>query len=194
MPLTRHDVDDVKHSSLRDAHRYLESRRDSSSASKNLGKSFLTALETAAGAGAVGWLAGRMGTTSIGTSGVPLGLVAGAAGHALTVFGLLDSKWDAHIQNVSNGAISGWTALWAAGQGSQSRAKAGGVAGPITAGSPPPGPPPPQQFPAYQPPMRQMNPPPVSSYNVYGTQAPAPYQRRPGPLTEAELQGMSRER
>lgn len=133
MAMSRRDVDSL-YGSMRDAHHYIESRRDSSGGKKSVTSKVLGALEVGAGAAGVGLLAGRMQTTSIGNTGIPFGLALGFAGHAAAFFDLA-GKYDEHVHNLANGAIAGWLAMWGAGQGMKMREKAGLPLGPITAGT-----------------------------------------------------------
>jgi len=134
MAMSRRDVDSL-YDSMRDAHSYIQSRRDGDGgAKKSVTNKVIQALEVGAGAVGVGLLAGRLQTTSIGSSGVPLGLALGFAGHAAAFFDLA-GKYDDHLVNLSNGAIAGWLTMWGAGQGMQMRQKANLPLGPITAGS-----------------------------------------------------------
>lgn len=172
---------------LRDSMGYLEKRRDEAKPFKtpskaNVTKTLLEAAEVSAGAAATGWLAGRMGTTSI-VGGIPLGLAIGVAGHAAAMFGLFGDKYDGHISNVANGALAGWLALWGAGQGGQSRANANGGAAPVVAGALPDrvG-----AAPAYPSPPAPLPPRQMNGFNPFSSQQPLP-------LSEAELQAMSRE-
>lgn len=133
MSMSRRDADDL-YASLRDANRYIAKQRDPGTTARRSAKRVgLDALEVGAGALGVGWLAGRMGTTNIGSTGIPLGLTVAAAGHALAYFGVLGSYSD-DLQNVSNGALAAWLAMWGAGQGTNARAKAGEAAAPIAVG------------------------------------------------------------
>lgn len=162
MSMSRRDADGL-YAAMRDSNRYIKSARDSSSSSSkksamSIGKE---ALEVGAGALGVGWLAGRLGTTSIGNTGIPLGLTAAVAGHALAYFNVF-GKFSDDIHNVSNGALAGWLAMWGAGQGTNSRQKAGLPIGPIVSGE-------------------RGNAP------VAQLQAPRPQM----PLTEAELQAIA---
>lgn len=203
MTLSRRDgaVNDLRRGSLRDAHNYLRTRRDTEAQKKSFGELGLELLETAVGSGAVGYLAGYTGTTGIGDSGIPAGLVAGAVGYAATIF--VPSRFDRHIHRLSTGAIAGFLTLWTAGQAGKAREAAGGIAGPIAvsgardqiqghapsyAYQPPQMQSPP---PAYYPPTPQMGPPPVGHW---ANQAPPQQtQVQRGHLSEAELQGISRE-
>jgi hypothetical protein len=135
MSMSRRDVDSL-YDSMRDAHSYIQSRRDGNSGGsrKSVTDKVVETLEVTAGAVGVGVLAGRLQTTSVGTSGVPLGLAIGFAGHAAAYFDLLGKHSD-HLSNFANGAIAGWAAMWGAGQGLQMRQKAGLGTGPITAGN-----------------------------------------------------------
>jgi hypothetical protein len=134
MTMSRRDIERL-HDSMRDSHAYIQSARDGggSSGKSTTGK-VLETLEVGAGAVGVGVLAGRLQTTSIGSTGVPLGLALGFAGHAAAFFDLA-GKYGEHLHNVSNGAIAGWLAMWGAGQGMQMRQKANLPLGPITAGN-----------------------------------------------------------
>lgn len=170
--LTRRDIEDL-YPSLRDAHQFIETQRSPEKTmvnDKEKENQFIKGLATFAGAAGVGFLAGRTGSANIGTTKVPLGLVLGAAGYGLAYFNLT-GQFSKHVVNLSNGAFAGWGTLWAAGEGTRMREKAGGPAGPIVAGYDYKRP---AEMPAYQPPM--MN------------QAPM---QMPSPLTEAELQVMA---
>lgn len=174
--ITRRDVEDL-YSRMRDSHEFIESRRDAGMKEKT--SRAIQSVETAAGAAGVGVLAGRLGTTSIGNTAIPLGLALGFAGHAAAFFGLTGVATP-HVQSLADGAIAGWIALWGAGQGTQMRQKAGLPIGPITAGVSSTGcvgcgPSMPPSMPGYAPRMM------------------GPGGFRPGarPLTEAELQAMS---
>ena len=129
--LTRRDIEDL-YPTMRETHDIIESKRDPE---RPMANKILTGLEVGVGALGVGMLAGRLGTTQIGNSGIPLGLVLGAVGHGINAFGLA-GKYGDHVANVSNGAIAGWATLWAAGQGAQMRQRAGQPAG-IIAGQAP---------------------------------------------------------
>lgn len=209
MRMTRRDRDiaDARRA-MRDTMDYLGEQK---AASRDLGdlkesasKTVIEAAEVGLGAAAIGLAAGRLGTTSLGGSGIPLGLTLGVLGHAASMYGLA-GKWGPHLQNVSNGAIAGWLTLWGAGQGGQWRQRAGEPAGPITSGvghSPPPPQPLPQP-PQYMRSYDQMGAAPVYPSHVIPPQrqfqahnpfaGPAPYGRpSASPLSEAELQSMSR--
>lgn len=151
--------------SMRDAYHHLESRRDPQRPS--VANTGLEAIEVGAGAALVGLLAGRLGTTSIGSTGIPLGLVLSAAGHTAAYFNLAGRASD-DLKRASNGAFAGWLTLWAAGQGRQMRISAGQPDVPITAGREAP----PLPYAA----APQMNPP------NYATRMP---------LTESELAAMA---
>ena len=171
MPLSRRDVGEL-YASSRDARKFVEQRRDPPS--KSPGSLALQTLESGAGAVGVGMLAGRMGTTSIGATGIPLGLALGAAGHAAAFFGLA-GRYASHLHNLSNGAIDGWLALWGAGRGAQMRLQAGEPAAPIVAGASP------RAFAASRP---------LSEFELRGMAGGrGPVQ----PLTEAELAAMAQE-
>lgn len=171
MSMSRRDVDSL-YDSMRDAHSYIQSRRDGASGEKGVTNQIVQALEVGAGAAGVGVLAGRLQTTSIGDSGVPLGLALGFAGHLASFFDIF-GQYSGHVQNLSNGAIAGWMAMWGAGEGKKLREKAGLATGPIIAGALPPA----QSAYPYSP--ASVQGPPIQ------LQAPSVPQR--GPLTEAEL-------
>ena len=168
--LTRRDIEDL-YPTMRETHDFIESKKnperdpEKSMASNKI----LTGLEVGVGAIGVGMLAGRLGTTQIGNSGIPLGLVLGALGHGINAFGLA-GKYGDHVANVSNGAIAGWIALWGAGQGAQMRARAGQPTG-IIAGQ-----------------LPQGLPPQGLPYSAPAQMGPAPMHNNVRPLTEAELQ------
>ena len=167
--ITRRDVDDLQ-ASMRDAQRYLAAERDPARSRGEVLSRVVRTAEVGAGAAGVGLLAGRLGTTQIGNTGIPLGLAVGAVGHTLAFFGLA-GRFDEHVHNVSDGALAGWATMWGAGQGRLMRERAGLPTGPITAGMdgigncPPHAPP--QLMPAYSRPQQER------------------------PLTEAELQIMA---
>lgn len=220
MTMSRRDKEAL-HDTMRDAHSYLRSNRDAGSSGarkKSTLETVLEPIEIGGAAALIGVIAGRTGSTSIGSTGIPLGLVAGAIGHGLVAFDLLPEKANHHVQSVANGAIAGWTALWGAGQGLQMREKALGTAGPIVSGrgpdaighapAPPSPPSPPPQY-AYQQPPRMLGaqgPAPFYAQPFYPASAPAS-QIYPGsapasqiypngpkrPLTEAELQLIDRQ-
>lgn len=173
MAMTRRDVQDL-YSSMRDAQSYIHSRRDSGGMKKDMPKALFRTAKVGAGSALVGYLAGRMGTASVGPgAGVPLGLVAGFGGHLLSFFDILPSWLSPHVADVSDGAIAGWTTMWGAGQGTSARQAAGKPVGPIAAGLLPPGPAgPPQQ-------MHHHSPQQLGAGGV----------RRS--MTEAELEAMS---
>lgn len=153
---------------VRDTERFLR-QRDEDRGNPMLEK-LLAPLEVLAASVATGWVAGRLGTAGIGSTGIPAGLAVGAVGHALALSGFVPKTWTPHLQSLSNGAIAGWGALWGAGQGGQSAVAAGRpVDQPITAGTNP-----------YTPPPR-MYAPPTPLF------APKP---RLSPLSEAELQAL----
>lgn len=203
MMMSRRDKEAL-HDTMRDAHSYLRSNRDvgsSGARKKTTLETVLEPIEIGGAAALIGIIAGRTGTTSIGSTGIPLGLVAGAIGHGLVAFDLLPEKANHHVQNVANGAIAGWTALWGAGQGLQMREKAGLAAGPIVSGTtgggrsdamgnalPPPPPPPPAQSPyAYHQQPRMLGAPGPFSAQPFYSSGPK------RPLTEAELQLIDRQ-
>ena len=161
-------MDDLR-VSMRDAQQYLASERDPQRSRGEITGRLIRTAEVGAGAAGVGLLAGRLGTSQIGNTGVPLGLALGALGHTLAFFGLA-GRFENHVYNVSDGAIAGWATMWGAGQGRLMRERAGLPVGPITAGMDGMGacPPhaPPQLMPAYARPTER-------------------------PLTEAELQIMA---
>jgi len=131
--MTRRDMGGL-YDRMRDSKQYLESQRDMTRETNGKPQSpAVQAIETVAGSAAIGYAAGRMGTTSFGTSGIPVGLTVGIAGHILSMLGL-GGKHSKDLRNVSNGAIAAWAAMWAAGQGSQQRAKSGDAT-PIVSGA-----------------------------------------------------------
>lgn len=149
----RRDLDQA-HRALRDAHAHLASSRDESSSGKKDVKSKL--VETgavAAGAAATGMLTGYLGSTEIGSTGVPWGLALGVAGHALQMFAPVGS-YGKHIANAADGAIASWVNNMAVVWGAKAKARAAqppappvaGIAGigactvgcPTTVGCPPP--------------------------------------------------------
>lgn len=134
MALSRRDVDGVL-PTMRDAHRYLHQSRDASPSKST--SAVLAIAETGAAAAATGFLAGRLGSTAI-AGGIPLGLLLAGAGYASTAIGWVPSAAQPHVQNLSNGALAGWLAMWGAGTGAQMRAAAGGMnaGAPIVAGEP----------------------------------------------------------
>lgn len=139
MPLTRRDVQGLS-SKMRDTSSYFSSERDMKShtaavnpvASTQLIRKFLGNL---AGGAGTGYLAGRLGTTSVGATGIPLGLTVGVIGNFLAAFGIAGGL-SADVANVANGAAAAWGAMWAAGQGSQARAQKGDTT-PIVSGAAP---------------------------------------------------------
>lgn len=163
--LSRRDIEEL-YPALKTQHDFISKKSDPETQMAN---KLIEGLEVLVGSAGVGFLAGRLGTTSIGQSGIPLGLVLGVGAHAINYFGLA-GKYGDHLSNLGNGAIAGFGALWAAGQGSQMRLKAGQPAGPIVAGNP-----------------VKYAPPQMSGYNPPLMNA-APVQQSVRPLTEAELQ------
>lgn len=180
MAMTRRDVEDL-YPSMRDAHTYIESRRDPDK--KSMSSKLIQSLEVGAGAAGVGVLAGRLGTTSVGSTGIPLGLAIGAGAHALAFFGLA-GRYDNHVHNFADGALAAWLTMWGAGQGQQMRAKAGEPTGPITAGLDPQAQALVVSNPGYSPQARVL--PASQPFNSN------PFVR-PTPLSEAELQAMAKE-
>jgi hypothetical protein len=165
--LTRRDVDGL-YAPLKTQHDYLASQRDPEP-KRNTQSHLIQSGEVAAGAAALGLLAGRLGNANIGQTGIPIGLALGAFGHAVAFFGFA-GRYGEHVHNVSDGALAGWLTLWGAGQGTQMRLNAGGPAGPTTSG--------------------------VSTGACAGC---APKQmaqgaQAPKPLTEAELQAIAQRR
>lgn len=130
--LRRDELRDVYGSLARD-HDFLASRRDAPAGMKGMTGKVVEALEVAAGAGAVGVLAGRLQTWSIPGTPIPLGLALGVAGHALDAFGITGAYGE-HVSNLSNGFIAGWATMMGASKGRQMREKAGQPIGDITAG------------------------------------------------------------
>lgn len=165
---------------------YLKKERDErSGARKLLGmvppaeNPAIMLLEAGVGALLTGWIAGRFGTTGIASTGIPLGLAVGGAGLVASYLKLLPTGLNEHVQNVSVGAVTAYLAFWGAGQGGQSRAASGAQQGAIVAG-----------VPAMQaPPMQQFAAP---SAPFMGARVPQPQQRRVAPLSEAEIQAISR--
>lgn len=134
MVLTRRDeLRDVYGSLARD-HEFLSARRDVPKGMTGAMGKIVEAAEIAAGAGAVGVLAGRLQTWSIPGTPIPMGLALGVAGHALDALGFTGSYGE-HVTNLSNGFIAGWATMMGASKGRQMREKAGQPIGDITAGS-----------------------------------------------------------
>lgn len=135
MTLSRRDMGEL-YSSMRDSKRYIESARDAGKGSKgkDLAKLGIEAAEVAAGAVGVGWIAGRLGTTSIPGTSIPLGPSLAVAGFAASYFGVLGGFAE-HVQNVSVGALAGWATMWGVGHGSNARVSAGQPATPIAVGA-----------------------------------------------------------
>ena len=132
MQMSRRDVEDL-YSSMRDARQYIEAQRDPQRSRPSMTDRLVRSAEVGAGAAGVGLLAGRLGTTQIGNTGIPMGLALSAAGHAVAVFGLA-GRFDEHVSNLADGALAGWLTMWGAGQGRGMRERAGMPVGPITAG------------------------------------------------------------
>jgi hypothetical protein len=133
--LSRRDVGEL-YPSLRDQYKYLESRRDPAD-KKGVAEHLVQTGEVAAGAAGVGLIAGRLGSASLGNTGIPIGLALGALGHAAAFFGVT-GRFSDHIHNLSDGAIAGWVALWGAAQGGQMRQQASETGGgTVVAGAPP---------------------------------------------------------
>lgn len=168
------------HSRAIAAQRDAEKKREFST--KTLAQNALTGAEVALGAGLMGWLAGRMGSTTIGSTGIPLGLAVGVAGHLAAAFNVLPARVQPHVVNVANGSIAAWATLWGAGQGSQARANAGGAPGGIVAGT----------LPAYAPPASIGYRPPIPATPVHMLPPPNAFAANaPRPLNEAELQTLA---
>lgn len=132
-PPRRDDLRDVYGKLARD-HDFILSRRDEPKTVKGMAGKAVEALEVAAGAGAVGVLAGRLQTWSIPGTPLPLGLALGVAGHAIDAMGFAGSYGE-HVSNFSNGLIAGWATMVGASKGRQMREKAGQPIGDITAGT-----------------------------------------------------------
>lgn len=172
-PMTRRDVEYL-YTRMRDSKEYLESQRDMPKHTNSTSDAAMQAAATFAGAGAVGYAAGKMGTTSFGNTGIPVGLTAAVVGHILARFGPLRGHAGT-VEAAANGAGAAWFALWAAGQGSGSRARAGDST-PIVSGQHAS----PMQLPAHQ--NEYM--PPSAPRQMGGGGVPG------RPLSEAELQAI----
>jgi hypothetical protein len=110
------EVNDL-YGSMRDANRIIESRRDASpSTLKKIGERVVDTAEVVAGAAAIGFVAGRTGSTTIGP--VPTGLAVAAAYYTAEAFDFVPGAWSRHLENVlGKGALAGYATMWAAGQG-----------------------------------------------------------------------------
>jgi len=158
---------------MRDAHRFLEARDPPPKRSTT--DNLLAGFEVAAGAAAVGFLAGWTGGPDILGTGIPLGLSLGLLGHALTLLDVVPAGLEDHVHNVSNGAIAGWAAIWALGEGAVAArdAQRGAAAG--------------------LPPQHHADPQPVAAVRGLPPGSPRalpPAPPRPGALNEAELQAV----
>lgn len=132
--LTRRDVDDLRSTSLRDSYRYIQARRDQGPRMGHLDR-VKSGLEVGAGAALVGILTGRLGTSMIPGTPIPMGLAAYALGTAAAVFAPV-GRFSDDIQNVANGALAGFVTAWGVGLGTKMREKSGAPVGPVTSGSP----------------------------------------------------------
>lgn len=182
MALSGRDQNDL-FGSLRDQQQYLMARRDAAKDKKSVTHRLVDTLEVGAGAAGIGVLSGYLGTTSFGQSGIPIGLALGAAGHVVSVLGILPEGYGRHISNVSDGFIAGWLAMWGAGQGSQMRANKSGDTAPIVSGHN--GRQYPQLSAAPQPQYSQMGGP---AYSQMGASIPG---HARSPLSEAEIHAIS---
>jgi len=79
----------------------------------------VTALGAVVAAAGVGLLAGRLGTTSIPKTGVPLGAAAGAAALIPVAMGLVPQRFENVAFGAGLGALAAWVNMWGAGQGAQ---------------------------------------------------------------------------
>ena len=117
---------------MRDHAALSHARRDSGVSDKT--SALVEAGETAAGALAVGLLAGRYGTANVPGTTVPLGLAAGVVGLGLSLYGVIPSKYADHAIALSSGALSGWMALYGLGMGQGMAEKAGQPTGTVAVG------------------------------------------------------------
>jgi hypothetical protein len=168
--LTRRDIEEM-YPAMKNAHDFISSKDPDKPMADKKDNKYLTAAEIGLGAVGIGLLSGRLGTTQIGQSGIPLGVVIGAIGWGVAGFNLA-GRFSDDVRNLSTGAALGWATLWAAGQGSQMRARAGQPAGIIAGEAVPP------QLP-YSPPPQMGPAQPTQNY------------QNARPLTEAELQVMA---
>ena len=186
--MTRRDVDEL-HDNVRDARDYLRRpARDNGDDGPSLfGRRALAAAESGLGALGIGYLAGRTGSSSLGTTGVPLGAAVGVGGILAVLSGRLPAGWNSHVEAVSMGALDAFMTIWGARLGSAAAARAdeaGGLAG--VAGVP-----------------RDAIAGATSQESAWGRAAPPPQQDLPppppadpgrAPLTEAELQDIAQRR
>lgn len=185
----------------RDHDSYLQKQRDASpmlGLKSNSAMSFgVTAAEVVGGGLLAGWLAGRTGTTGIGSVQIPAGLAFGGIGVALALTGVLPPKIAPHVAALSLGAIGASGTMWAMGMGSQAAIRAGAApAGVVVAGAPPAyvGCPEPSPYMTPHYPPAPPPPPAAIGYRAPAPPVPAhmlPLPRVQGTLTESELQAMA---
>ena len=134
--LSHRDVEQL-YGSMKDARDHIAGMKSGSKLGGKAGE-LIEALEIGGGALATGLAAGYLGTANIPGTSIPAGLVAGAAGHALAIFGNLSDEVAEHVVALSNGAIAGYLALWGLGQGQQMAEAAGQPTGTVGINGAPP--------------------------------------------------------
>ena len=200
--LTRRDFDDLHERSVGEARDYAErTQRDDGVGRGEMMNRVAPLLARGAGAFGVGYLAGRSGSSSIGATGVPIGLAAGFATYFASYMGWTKfaGDYEKRILDAADGAIDTWWTILGARMGSAAAERAGRPPTPLIAGAPDgarighapiapglAGPPPYQTTPPREPPAaplaaRPPTPAPPGDPNV-------------APLTEAELQNIAQER
>lgn len=187
MRMSRRDMEDLERRS-QGARAYLQSQRDNGETKRSPFKRLVPALETIGTALTLGWVAGRSGSSSIGASSVPLGLALGVVGLASNYMGWTRG-YAAHVEAVSEGALSAWSTILGARLGDAAARRAGQPGG-VIAGAPP------GAARAFEAPPNRGLPPAARAYeppNLRPRQA-APSDPKLSPLSEAELQDIAQQR
>ena len=201
--LTRRDFDDLHERSVGEARDYAErAQRDDGPDRGEMMKRVAPLLARGAGAFGVGYLAGRSGSSSIGATGIPIGLAAGFATYFASYMGWTSfaGDYEKRILDAADGAIDTWWTILGARMGSAAAERAGRPPTPLIAGAPDGAQvsaAPIARGLAGPPPYQTSRQPPAATL---AAETPPPPAREPppnpnaAPLTEAELQNIAQER